>query len=165
MWVSACLNERQRSAYLILSTFVFETAVQLFLLSPFQNLGKPVQSSKNKVAAMLSFCSPSRCCFHCLFSPSQTVFQLIPIIPDREFRGVAGPTSRSKPGAELDPTGSQVELLLLHVWVRAPQPESKSILLTFRRKNTTTTCRCLTFFHKKRKPSGRGLPPSATVNL
>lgn len=33
---------------------------------------------------------PSCCCFHCLFSHSQTVSRLIPIIPSRDLEGQPG---------------------------------------------------------------------------
>lgn len=116
--------------------FIFENSFQL-LLSPFYNLDEPFLEFKKQCCHAV-FCFPSHCCFHCLFSHSQTVFQLIPIIPGREFRGVARPTSHSKPNTELGPTGSQVELLLLDVCVHAPQPGSKSILFTLRKTEAKT---------------------------
>lgn len=104
----------------------------------FYNLEEPQQEFKKQCHGHAVFCFPSRCCFHCLFSHFQTVFQLIPIIPGGEFRGAARPTSHSKPNTALDPTGSQVELLLLDVCVHAPQPGSRSILLTFRKTKAKT---------------------------
>lgn len=79
----------------------------------FSNLGEPAPEFKKTMSRPCCLLFPSHCCFHSLFSHSQTVFQLIPIIPDREFRGAAWPTSYSKPNTELEPTGSQVELLCL----------------------------------------------------
>lgn len=62
----------------------------------------------------------------------------MPIIPGREFRGAARPTSNSKRSTELEPTGSQVELLLLDVYVHDLQPGTKSIRLTLRKTEAET---------------------------
>lgn len=114
---------------------------QLGARNPFQgfsavtpkNLDKLALEFRKQCRGHAVFCLPSCCCFHGLFSHSPTVFQLIPITPGREFRGAARPTSHSNPNTELQPTGSQVDLLLLDVLAILSQPESKSVLLTFRK--------------------------------
>ena len=78
-------------------------------------------------------------------------FQANPHHLQQGFRGAARPTSHSKPNTELEPTGSQVELLLLDVCVCAPQPGSKSIPLTFQEKSKNKTWHCLTFYHQNKK--------------
>lgn len=79
--------------------------------------GKPLRSSKKKknprVAAVLTLVSPLAG-FHCLFSRSRTVFQLIPRHARQESTGAAGPTSHRSAVVR---TGSQVGLLLLHLHI------------------------------------------------
>ena len=88
------------------------------------DLDEPVvgfRTTKSRPA--LSSCFPSRCWFHCLFSHSPAVFQLIPHQPRQgRQRGQPGPPWHSGPDTEPQPAGSQVELGLLDV-LQAPEPD------------------------------------------
>lgn len=81
-----------------------QKALKMSLSSFSCHLLLPLQTHtefKKQCHGHADLCFPSCCFFHCLFSHSQTVFQLIPIMPGREFAGAASPTSHRKPNTEL----------------------------------------------------------------
>lgn len=98
----------------------------LFSAATLYNLCELVVEFKKAVSRPCClFVFTSCCCFHCLFSHLQALFSAN---PPSSLAGAARPTSHSKPNTEKEPTGSQVELLLLDVFLQPPRPESKSIL-------------------------------------
>lgn len=119
----------------ILFTEAFEQTSQVFFFFFFlvffsaatlYNLCELVVEFKKAVSRPCClFVFTSCCCFHCLFSHLQALFSAN---PPSSLAGAARPTSHSKPNTEKEPTGSQVELLLLDVFLQALRPESKSIL-------------------------------------
>lgn len=101
----------------------------------FYNLDKPVLEFTKRCHGHAVFCLPSCCCFHCLFSHSQTVFQLIPTTPQQWIQGQPGLHHTPNPTQSCSLQGHRWSSCSLMFLSMLSQPESRSILLTLKTRH------------------------------